>query len=66
MPPPIERLVTGYMSARATGQMPWEIGIRVGRRRFWQASQILSNAFEMKEIMRPASAGCPLLERGDV
>ena len=62
----LQDLRDGYLLLRATGRPPWEAGIRVSRRRFWQAARLLSSAFEQAGLMRLAGGGCPLLGGGDL
>ena len=64
MPPELQELIDGYLLMRSTGRVPWEAGMRLPVRRFWQAARILSCVFEQAALMRPQFAGCPLLGGG--
>ncbi len=56
-----QELFDGYLMWRQSGMPPWEMGIRVGRRRFWEAARIFSRVFGQAEIMRLRAPGCALL-----
>lgn len=58
-------LIDGYWLMVDSGRMPWEMGIRVGRRRYWQAARILSRVFGQAELLRRRTPQCPLLGGGD-
>ena len=61
VPPETQELIDGYLLMRSTGTPPWQAGMRVGRRRFWQAARLLSRVFEQAALMRTRTSGCPLL-----
>lgn len=69
LPGELYALVDGWLVLRDTGRTPWTCGIRVGRRRFWQAVRILSSITQGGELLLMRSRmtrlkqplGCPLL-----
>ncbi len=73
VPDELSPLVDGWLVLRDTGRVPWECGIRVSRRRFWQAARILScvvqrgrlllTRAEVQRLKHPVFA-CPLLGIG--
>ncbi|MGD9497970.1 MAG: hypothetical protein AB7Y46_16825 [Armatimonadota bacterium] len=44
---------------RASGRAPWEMGLRLPRRRFWQAARLFATIIETAAVMRRTE--CPLL-----
>jgi hypothetical protein len=54
-------LVDAYLVYRAGGQPPWALGHDMPRRRFSEASRIMSRWFELVPLLRQQQGDCPLL-----
>lgn len=73
LPDHLQDLIDGWLVLRDTGRTPWECGLRVSRRQFWQAVRLLSSVTgrgrlmltraEVYRLKHPIVA-CPLLGVG--